>query len=113
MIFWPGSLAEQERAWKPQVDVYRSSRGWVVKLDLAGVEPCDIAVKVDGSRIHISGARRDRFLKEGWLCHSMEISYSRFARTIELASRLDASSLRLECDQGMLLIHVATGADHE
>ncbi len=113
MFFWPSLMVDQDRAWKPRVDVYRSPRGWVLKLDLAGVEPCDIAVQVEGSRVRISGSRRDRFLKEGWRCHSMEISYSRFERTVELASPLDASSLEMECDQGMLLVHVGSRSGHE
>lgn len=106
ILFWPGSSTDQELAWKPRVDVYRTGQGWVLKLDLAGVDPEELGIEVTGSAVKISGARRDRYLRKGWRCHSMEISYNRFERVVDLPGALDKSTLKVECDQGMLLIHV-------
>jgi HSP20 family protein len=84
-----------EPRWSPMADVYRTRTGWILKFDLAGVRPEDIRVRAEGCRITVSGTRRDSFLQEeGYSCYSMEISYNRFERTIELP-----------CD-GILLVRV-------
>ena len=48
--------------------------------------------------------RRDRFVREGYRQHSMEISYSRFERVLRLPSSADHCSLRTEFADGMLLV---------
>ena len=51
------------RAWEPAVDVYRTVEGWVVKFDLAGVDPEDLSVKIVGHTLVVTGTRRDRTLR--------------------------------------------------
>ncbi len=89
--------------WSPQADIYRTPTGWLVKLDLAGVSPDEVIVEAR-SELRISGVRRDRFVQKGYLHHSMEISYSRFERTIRIPCRADICSMRTEFVEGMLLI---------
>jgi HSP20 family protein len=95
-----------ERHWRPATDVYRAPHGWVIKLDLAGVNPDDIAVQVAGPLLTVSGVRRDTIIREGWSHYSMEISYSRFERAIELPFDPAGCRIRLEYREGMLLIHL-------
>ena len=74
------------RLWCPAADVYRSSDGWIVKVDLAGVKPTDVDVIIDGDLLRISGSRRDGTCGEGISHYQLEITYSRFPRSIEQAS---------------------------
>jgi HSP20 family molecular chaperone IbpA len=90
--------------WSPRADIYRAPGVWIVKLDLAGVSPDEVTVEWIGSGLRVSGVRRDRFVQKGYLHHSMEISYSRFERTIPLPCRADRCSMRTEFAEGMLLI---------
>lgn len=90
--------------WVPPADIYRTPGGWVVKLDLAGVSPDEVKVERTPSELRVSGVRRDRFVQKGYLHHSMEISYSRFERTIHLPCRADECSMRTEFLEGMLVI---------
>ena len=76
--------------WSPQADVYRTPTGWVVVLDLAGVSPDEVTVEATRSELRVAGVRRDRFVKRGFLQHSMEISYSRFERSLRLIPRAAA-----------------------
>jgi HSP20 family protein len=96
------------REWSPRADIYRTPGGWVVKLDLAGVKPEDVTVEVRGSMLRIRGARKDRFVERGYRHHSMEISYSRFERTIRLPCSAVKSSFKTEFVEGMLVITVET-----
>jgi HSP20 family protein len=98
----------QKNCWSPQADVYRSPGGWVVKFDLAGVHPEDIAVSFDGSRLSVSGIRRDLFVEEGYNSYSMEISYSRFERTIRLSAGITPARVVTDYRDGMLLVRVTS-----
>ena len=90
--------------WSPRADVYRTPTGWLVKLDLAGVRPDEVTVQATRSELRVSGVRRDRFVRQGFRHHSMEISYSRFERRLRLPCSADECSLRTEFAEGMLLI---------
>lgn len=107
-FFLSAEGAGGEVAWHPRADIYRTQNGWLVKLELAGVRPDDITLWACGSRLTISGIRRDRIIAEGWSCYAMEISYSRFERSMDLPCEVEAAPLAMECREGMLLIHVAT-----
>ncbi|HXH11287.1 MAG TPA: Hsp20/alpha crystallin family protein [Alphaproteobacteria bacterium] len=107
-LFFSTAGAGGEAVWRPQADIYRTQNGWVVKLELAGVQPDDITIWTHGSRLTVSGSRRDRVIAEGWSCYAMEISYSHFERSMDLPFEVEAARLAVECRDGMLLIHVAT-----
>src|SRR5687767_5315842 len=99
-LFLPtAGLARQ--CWAPSVDVYRTRDGWLVKFDLAGVRPEDVALAVEGRCLKLRGSRRDYCLEEG--CHQfvMEISYSHFERGVELPEELDRATMTTEFREGM------------
>lgn len=111
MKFWSIYLAPERRqdnqnVWKPPVDVYRKGNSWLLKFDLAGVRPEDVRVRLAGSRITVSGLRRDWVMEQGYSYHSMEISYNRFERTIELPGDLSGAEYSLEAKDGLLMVRV-------
>jgi HSP20 family protein len=110
-VFFPQAMSEQTGAWQPPVDVYRARAGWLLKVDLAGVEPADITIDLTGRRLRICGMRRDWCLEEGCHCYRMEIAYSRFERTIELPEDLDNTHITTEFRNGMLVIRITPRTD--
>ena len=109
-VYWaPEKNAEAAERWQPPVDVYRSPRGWLLKFDLAGVRPEDVQVRIAGSRVTVSGVRRDWILEQGYSYHSMEISYNRFERVIELPGDLSQAEFSLEARDGLLMVRVNCG----
>jgi HSP20 family protein len=101
------------RAWEPATDIYQTRDGWVVKFDLAGVAPDDLTVKIVDSVLFVSGTRRDRTLREGVWHYQMEITYSRFERTIKLPGSLAGAKVTSEYENGLLTITFHTGGDQE
>src|SRR5256714_8566801 len=71
------------RLWCPAADVYRAHDGWIVKVDLAGIKAEDVEIRISGPLLHISGSRRDRTCGEGISHYQLEITYSRFEKTIQ------------------------------
>lgn len=105
---WPLFPAESEPGWCPSADVCRTRNGWLLKFDLAGVGLEDVTVAVRGRQVRIAGHRRDSIVEEGFSHYSMEISYSRFERTIEMPCSLEGARVTLEARDGFLLVRVVT-----
>jgi HSP20 family protein len=95
-----------EDVWRPPVDVYRRGNAWLLKFDLAGVHAQDVKIRIAGSSITVSGVRRDWVVEQGYSYHSMEISYNRFERTVELPGDLSNAEYSLEARDGLLLVRV-------
>jgi HSP20 family protein len=103
----------QDQEWQPPVDVYRMKWGWILKLELAGVRMEDLSVHVSKRAVTVSGIRRDYMIESGCSHYSMEITYSRFRRSIELPEDLTGSKLRLDYRDGILFIRIRNREEEE
>ena len=92
------------RLWNPAADVYRVSDGWVVKVDLAGVCTDELEIELRDSLLTIRGCRRDTHYREGFVYQQMEITYSRFEKSIKFPSPIDGASIRRDYRDGFLII---------
>jgi HSP20 family protein len=92
--------------WRPSADVYRTSDAWLLKFDLAGVKLEDLQITVAGTRLTVSGVRRDWMVTQGCQAYRMEISYNQFERSVELPCNLDEADCRYEYRDGMLLVTI-------
>ena len=103
------ALEFHEPCWRPPVDVYRARGAWLCKFDLAGVAPADIEVTARGRLLTVAGVRRDRTVCEDLQAYSLEISYHRFERTLELPCRLEDAGIQCAFQDGMLLVTLTEG----
>jgi HSP20 family protein len=90
--------------WYPAADLYRTERGWLVKLDLAGIDPQQVCVVRRANRFTVAGCRRDWLVQQGVCSYSLEISYNDFERTLELPEDIEHLEMRTEYRDGMLLV---------
>jgi HSP20 family protein len=98
--------AERAPQWQPATDVYRTSNGWLVKLELAGVYAEDVELSISGRTLRVRGRRRDLCLDPGCRLIHMEIAYSRFERLVELPGDVGAVRIGSEFRNGMLLVNI-------
>jgi HSP20 family protein len=94
------------RLWNPAADVYRANDGWIVKLDLAGICSDELQIEIRNKLLTISGCRRDTHYREGFTYHQMEITYSRFEKTIEFPSPIEGAAIQQDYRDGFLIINV-------
>jgi HSP20 family protein len=94
------------RLWCPAADVYRSKEGWIVKVDLAGVQPHDVEVIIDGDLLRISGSRRDGICGEGVSHYQLEITYSRFEKMIRFPRSIEHASIERDYHDGLLIVRL-------
>jgi HSP20 family molecular chaperone IbpA len=97
-----------EQAWQPRADVYRTPGGWLVKLELAGVNCDDVRLAMRGNMLWVQGTRRDVRVQECLDCHRLEIDYSRFERLLELPGLSESAEIDVSCRDGMMLIRIQT-----
>ncbi|MBX3267326.1 MAG: Hsp20/alpha crystallin family protein [Acidobacteria bacterium] len=94
------------RLWFPAADVYQVPEGWVVKVELAGVAAEDVEIEVEGNVLYITGCRKDRSCAAGASYHQMEITYSRFEKTLKFPSPIEGVQLDHMFDNGLLIIRL-------
>ena len=75
--------------WLPAADVYQTPEGWLVKVELAGVSAEDVEIDIQGNVLYIAGSRKDRSCSGSISYHQMEITYSRFEKTLKFPAAID------------------------
>lgn len=95
------------RLWLPSADVYQTPDGWLVKVELAGVSTEDIEIEIQGNVLYIAGTRRDQMCQAvGVSYHQMEITYSRFEKTLQFPASIEGASIEHNFDNGLLIIRL-------
>ncbi len=101
--------AQSGRLWYPAADVYQTSEGWVVKVELAGVSVEDIAIDVQGNVLYIAGCRKDKSCAYGGSYQQMEITYSSFEKTLKFPASIEGVTLDHMFENGLLIIRLKKG----
>jgi len=99
------------RLWNPAADVYRAATGWIVKVDLAGICSDELEIEIRGAVLIIRGCRKDTHVQEGFIYHQMEITYSRFEKSIQFPAPIEGASIRHDYTDGFLIINVRREQD--
>ena len=102
----PRGTRPSGRLWCPAADVYRTHDGWIVKVDLAGIQPADVEIRLSGPLLHITGLRRDSFCGEGISHYQLEITYSRFEKTIQFPRSIEKASIMRDYRDGLLILRL-------
>ena len=92
--------------WYPAADVFRSLEGWIVKIELAGVSAEDIEIEIEGDTLYLAGIRRDTTCSHGGSFHQMEITYSRFEKTLRFPASIEGATIEHNFDNGLLIIRL-------
>lgn len=99
------------RLWNPDADVYQSNDGWMVKIDLAGICTDELEIEIRDSILRISGCRRDTHYREDFVYQQMEITYSRFEKTIQFPAPIEGAKLKRDYSDGFLIINLYRSED--
>jgi HSP20 family protein len=95
------------RGFSPRVDVYYtdSPPRAVVKVDLAAVDPADVALEIRGRQLVIAGERRPTEAG-GRLYQQIEIEHGPFRRVVELGADVVADRASASYTDGFLQIEI-------
>jgi len=90
--------------WLPDVDVFESTDGVVVRVELAGVRSPDIRVTVDAGVLRIRGIRRVVDRTDVQRLHQMEIATGPFERRIQIPIPIDRDAVSANLADGFLTV---------
>jgi HSP20 family protein len=95
------------RGFSPRVDVYSTDNPprAVVKVDLAAVDPADVALEIRGRQLVIAGERRPREAG-GRLYQQIEIEHGPFRRVVELGADVRADDASAAYVDGVLQVEI-------
>jgi HSP20 family protein len=93
-----------DAAWIPPTDAWETAEGFVVQIDLPGVDERDLTVQVEGDRLVVSGRRRSTGPPARF--HCMERSSGAFSRAFVLPERVDATHVRTTLRDGLLRLEL-------
>ncbi len=84
------SVKGETTNWRPPMDIYETVEHFIVKIELAGVQPEeDVRLRLDNNVLKVTGYRRDRTQLKKQHYHQAELSYGAFERSVVLPNVLD------------------------
>jgi HSP20 family protein len=100
---WPDGDSNGTTNWTPAADIYESENELTVNLDLPGVDPNMVDIRVENNILIIRGERHfEEKQKENF--HRVERSYGPFARAFTLSTSVDPDKIRANYKTGVLTI---------
>lgn len=94
---------QEPQALAPAADVKETDKAFEIYLDMPGVAPELIDVKVEGNQLTISAERKEEAVEEkGWL--RRERSQGRFVRAFTLPETVDGTRPEATYRQGVLTV---------
>jgi HSP20 family protein len=102
-------LLGKRSVWRPQTDVFETEKEYVIRMEIAGMDPADFGVTLHKRMLTIKGIRRDPTPPGRKHFHKMEISVGPFERNVEIPPSIRISSLEAHYERGYLLVKIAKG----
>ena len=89
-------------SFRPPVDLYETSQGLVLRMELAGVAKEDISLTLHGQELVIQGKRRPLLPDGVSRCLHQEISHGVFDRRFHIPVAIDPDGLQARYLDGIL-----------
>jgi HSP20 family protein len=103
---------ENHDTWSPEeipqltVDVYRKENSIFVVSTVAGVNPEDIDISIEGNILTIKGVRRKPYSEKDNMVLLEECFWGEFVRKLTINERLDVDKILANLNQGILLVEL-------
>jgi HSP20 family protein len=98
-----GAGDEFERAdWTPAADIYETESGYLIALDLPGIDREALEIDVDDNRLVVKGTRAIAESKQ----HRSERPRGKFLRTFSVPASVDQGKIAAEYKEGVLQIRL-------
>lgn len=90
--------------WTPALDVTEGKDAIVVKAEVPGVEPKEIAVSLEGDLLTIKGEKEQRKEDKDERQHRVERSWGAFVRSVRLPAPVDAGKVTAAFKNGVVTV---------
>jgi HSP20 family protein len=92
--------------WAPAVDIFETEHELVVNVDLPGVNPQDLDIRVENNILTIRGERKfeNKVNEENYL--RVERAYGSFSRSFSLANSVNSEAIKADYQNGVLTLSI-------
>ena len=106
-VFGTVGLTSRRTGFSPAVDVFYGDDPprAVVHAELAGIDPGDLGLEIQGRALTLTGHRREADV-EARVYQQLEIEHGPFRRTIELGAEVVAEQARATYQDGILRVEL-------
>jgi HSP20 family protein len=91
-------------SWIPAADIYEAENELVVNIDLPGIDPKTVDIRVENNVLTIRGEREMRKEQKGENIHRVERAHGAFARAFALTTSVDSDKIGAVYNAGVLSI---------
>ena len=103
--------AAVERSWMPAVDIIDTPDAFVLKAELAGMQPEDVHIELEDDVLTIKGERRQEERPEAEQYQSTEWHYGAFQRSITLPHSVKREAIEATYENGVVEVRVPKAAE--
>jgi len=99
---------EVGRPWIPEADVRELPQGFLIQLNLPGVNKHETEVSIEEDILVVRGVRRvpNHFYQNSHLCEQIEGNFGPFERSFQLPRAVNKQQIKAEMEQGILEIFI-------
>jgi HSP20 family protein len=90
--------------WAPKLDVSETKDAMVVKVDMPGVDPKEIAIALTGDLLTVKGEKEKGTEEKEERYHRVERTYGAFLRSVRLPMAVDGSKVTATFKNGLLVV---------
>lgn len=116
-LFGPNAVTVEREGsmtrFSPAVDIYEDAEGVTLSLEVAGIDPKALEVKVEDAVLTVSGERKLDKAESRSGYHRIERSYGGFTRSFTLPPTLDVEKVKAENKNGVLKIFLPRKDDQK
>lgn len=106
-----GAVDNQD-VWQPSADLLEIEGGFLVQIDLPGVDAASVEAVIDGQELHVRGVRRAICPSQSKRYIHMEVSRGEFGKVIALPEPVAEDHCQVMLRDGVLEIFLPFGQRH-
>ncbi|MGC2324772.1 MAG: Hsp20/alpha crystallin family protein [Terriglobales bacterium] len=98
-------------SFAPPVDIYEDEQNVTLKVEVPGLDPKDVDVRVENNTLTIRGERKFEKDEKEENFHRVERHYGAFVRSFTLPNTVDTDNVKADYENGVLKIQLAKRAE--
>jgi HSP20 family protein len=101
----------EQGSFVPAVDVYEDEHNITLKLEVPGIDPKDMDIRLENNTLSVRGERKLEKEEKQENFHRIERRYGSFVRTFSLPNTVDGDKIQANYDNGVLKITLSKKAE--
>lgn len=90
----------------PQCDLKETKGEYIAKFDIPGIHKEDVKIEVEGSRLTVTGERKEEKQEKDERRFYSESYYGKFMRSFTLPSPIDEKKVEAQYENGVLTVKI-------